>query len=39
MMVYTIGNLLSFIVHKEAVCLTFPPVSNELRVYKMPNGL
>jgi len=39
MMVYNIGKLLSFVVHEEAVCLAFPPVSNELRIYKMPNGL
>ena len=34
MMVYTIGKLLSFVVHEEAVCLAFPHVSKELQTYR-----
>jgi hypothetical protein len=37
-MVYNIGNLLSCIVYEEALS-GFHPLSNELRMYRIPNRL
>ena len=39
MMVYNIGNLLSFVAHEEAVYLAASLIFNGKQIYTIPNSL